>query len=340
VIDVRVLDASLEDAYGDFLRTAPGALAYHSLPYRDLLADHLDCETEYLVAVEGGEVRGVLPMMWAGPNGARVLNSLPYYGSHGGVVSADERAEAALARAYDERAADLGTAAATMVSNPFRPTPGKRAVHNLLDARISQVTPLDEHADPLECIEASARRNVRKAARAGFEIERDARELPALSRLHRENIEALGGRAKRPEFFEAVPRHLAEGRDFDVWVARRDGVVVAALLVLYFNRTVEYFTPAIAHDHRSDQPLAGILAVAMRHAAQSGHLRWNWGGTWATQDGVHRFKRKWGACDRRYEYWIQLNDESLLDESVDELRDRYGDFYVVPFSELRGDGGI
>lgn len=337
--DVLVVDAALEGAYRAFVAAADGALAFHTLAYRNLVAEQLSCETEYLVAIDGGEIRGALPLMWTGPHDARILNSLPYYGSHGGVVGADADAERALLNAYAERALDAATAAATMVSNPFRTRPATPAVHNLVDQRISQVTPLEVGRDPLDAVESSARRNVRKAERLAIQIERDAREMPALARLHRENMASIGGRAKRPDFFDAVPRHLVAGEDFDVWVARQNGAVTAALLVLLFGETVEYFTPAIDHDHRSDQPLAGILAVAMREAATAGFRRWNWGGTWTSQDRVHRFKRKWGAQDDRYQYWVQVNDEDLLDLSASELRDRYGDFYVVPYSALRVEGG-
>ena len=44
---------------------------------------------------------------------------------------------------------------------------------------------------------------------------------------------------------EPRPRHLAEGEGFELWVARREGSTIAALLTLLFNRTVEYYTPAI-----------------------------------------------------------------------------------------------
>jgi lipid II:glycine glycyltransferase (peptidoglycan interpeptide bridge formation enzyme) len=124
-----------------------------------------------------------------------------------------------------------------------------------------------------------------------------------------------------------------------VYVALLDGEVVAGLLVFLFNGTAEYFTPAVHHDHRSEQPLALLLLEAMAAAAARGCRRWNWGGTWSSQDGVYRFKRKWGARDGRYRYYVQINDESLLDAAPDELRARFGDFYVVPFSALRSSGG-
>ena len=39
-----------EEAYTDFVRSRPDGLLYHCLPYRDLLAEHLSCRPEYLLA--------------------------------------------------------------------------------------------------------------------------------------------------------------------------------------------------------------------------------------------------------------------------------------------------
>jgi hypothetical protein len=339
VIEVRPLAADEGAVWDDLLRSADGLL-YHSIGYRDLLLDHLGCEPEYLVADRDGTLEGVLPMMWSsGKVGDRVLNSLPFYGSHGGPVAKTAEAHAALLAAWDERATDGGTAAATLVANPFAKSRLPEPAHTHRDSRISQVTTLP--AEPrgeriLELIDSSARRNVRKADRAGFGIDRDANALTDLWEIHDANMAAIGGLAKPRSFFEAVPRHFRDGEDFDVWVARADGRVVAGLLVFYFNQVAEYFTPAVEHDRRPDQPLALILVDAMAHAATIGTNRWNWGGTWSTQDGVYRFKRKWGAEDGSYTYYVQVNDPSILDSSHEELRDAFPNFYVVPFSALKG----
>jgi hypothetical protein len=343
VLEVKPLSPETEPGYRDFVAKMPGALIYHSLPYRYLLVEHLNCHQEYLVAGNGGGVRGVLPLLWTGDGGGRVYNSLPFYGSHGSVLARDPEAGDALIAAYNERATAGGTLAATMVTNPFAERQPPAPVHNLTDERISQVTDLPEPPGEeealLDLVESSARRNVRKALRAGITTRTDAGRLPIVAEIHRENIEALGGLAKDPSFFEAVPRHFEAGRDFEVHVALRDDAVVAGLLVFFFNDTVEYFTPAVHHDHRSDQPLAPLLVEAMAAAARRGCRRWNWGGTWTSQDGVFRFKRKWGAREGHYRYYVQLNDESLLDASPDELRERFRHFYVVPFSALRPTGG-
>jgi lipid II:glycine glycyltransferase (peptidoglycan interpeptide bridge formation enzyme) len=112
------------------------------------------------------------------------------------------------------------------------------------------------------------------------------------------------------------------------------GQPVAALLLLYFNRTVEYYVPATLEAERVHQPTSLILFQAMQDAARAGYTRWNWGGTWLNQDGVSRFKRKWGAQDSRYRYYIKLNAAEILKRSRSELLDAYPGFYVVPFDKL------
>ncbi len=273
--------------------------------------------------------------MWAEREGRRIANSLPFYGSHGSLLAADSQARATLLEAWNDRATDADTAAATLVANPFSADGMPDPVHDLQDERINQATAL-----PPVTVESSARRNVRKAHRLGVVASRDADKMDALCRIHRANMAEIGGLAKEPDFFAAVPRHFRAGDEYDVYVARLDDKVVAALLVFWFGGVVEYFTPATEHEHRPAQPLAAILDHALADAVKRGCTWWNWGGTWLTQEGVLRFKRKWGARERRYRYFVKLNDQSLLDESPSSLRDAFPHFYAVPFSSLHSEGAV
>jgi hypothetical protein len=347
VIEVRAMAPADEAAYDAFLAARPDGLLYHSLPYRDLLVDHLGAEPEYLLALEAGEVRGALPLMWAHDRGARIANSLPYYGSNGSILAGDDAVRDALLAAWNERATDAGTAAATLVTNPFSAAVIPEPAHSLTDVRINQATELPELAgsEPgvaedaiLELVDASTRRNVRKALRLGVEAQPHAAALRELCDIHQANMADIGGLPKSWEFFASVAERFRAGEQYDVYAASLDGEVVAALLVFWHNVTAEYFTPAVAHEHRSDQPLAAILQRAMADATRRGMRWWNWGGTWESQEGVFRFKRKWGARDVRYPYFTQVNDRSLLEESPARLRERFGHFYVAPFSALEPKG--
>lgn len=327
------LTAAHSDAYRRFLLDTPESLFYQGPAYLGFLQDLLGCESETLLAMEGEAIRGVLPLMALSTPHGRILNSLPYYGSNGGVLAATEQAEQALLEAYREIATRPDTLASTLVTNPLRPHPDG-VVHTLTDRRIGQLTDLSEAVPLGERIDPSARRNVRKALSQGISVTRDASQLSRLMVMHQENMAAIGGRAKTERFFALIPEHFTEGEDYDVYVARYDGQVIAGLLVFYFNRTVEYFTPATDAAFRSLQPLPLIVWTAMGEAAARGFRWWNWGGTWTTQEGVYRFKKKWAALERPYDYYTQLNERALLEWPAARLLEQFPYFYVVPFSAL------
>ncbi len=338
-VHIEPLADGVTPDYDAFLEEQDESLLYYSSSYRAFLMDLLGCDCQYWVAREEGCVTGILPIMEVdGPFG-RVINSLPYYGSNGGVLANSKPAAEALWRQFDASAAADGVVAATVVGNPLRSDEPPPVPFDLVDERIGQFTPLtagdDLGAAVFETIDGSTRRNVRKAQKSGVVVDVDCTAIDFLEAVHRQNMADIGGKAKSPRFFSTFPRHFEPDRDFRIYVARIDGEPVAALLLFYFNRTVEYFTPVTVGVHRNSQPMALIVYQAMMDAAGRGYARWNWGGTWLTQDGVYRFKRKWGAEDRRYRYFIKVNDKSLLSRGREELLNAYPDVYVVPFDQLR-----
>jgi hypothetical protein len=343
VIVVEMLGADEENAYDAFVRASPDTLFYHSSAYRRLLRDLLAAADVTLVARDGSELRGVLPLLAIDGPAGRVLNSLPYYGSNGGIVAASPAAANALASAYDELASDATTAAATVVPNPLAKTSHPPIAHDLADERYAHFTPLPQGSEAREAlvaqIDSSARRNIAKAERGGIAVSIDHGQLERLHELHDEGIRAIGGRPKSLPFFQAVGERLAPSRDYDLWLARQGGEAVAALLVFYWNDVAEYYTPAIAHAARPHQPLAPILLEAMAASAERGIRLWNWGATWKSQESLRRFKRKWGAHETVYSYRTRLNVPDLLNWTPAEILASYPDFYVVPFSALRTAGG-
>ena len=164
-------------------------------------------------------------------------------------------------------------------------------------------------------------------------VENDAFEF--LERCHRANMEAIGGRAKSQAFFELVPRYFRPDDEFAVYVARHRGEPIAALLLFYFGKTVEYFVPAVVAAYRGLQGLPLLVFRAVSDAVARGMKLWNWGGTWHTQDGIYRFKRKWAARDLPYHYYTKVRNPAVLGASRCELAAAYPNFYVVPYSALR-----
>jgi hypothetical protein len=338
---VTPLTAELEPAYEQFLQGCEAGLLYYSLKYRAFLVDLLDATASYWVALRGDRVIGALPVMTRdGPLGA-VVNSLPYFGSHGGVLGRDPEAAHGLYRCYAAASEAPGVIAATLIGNPLAPVDESLVRFDLVDERVGQIVSLEPLRGPdpgpyWSDVDGSARRNVQKARASGITVRLDNGALDFVRTCHQANMAAVGRRSKADRFFTLIPRHFVPGTDFNIYIAERFGVPIAALLLFYYNRTVEYFTPVITAAYRSLQPMALLVYSAMVDAAVHGYTRWNFGGTWPDQHSLYRFKRKWRGIDHPYRYYTRVRDRAILVATPEELAAAYDDFYVVPYHALRG----
>jgi len=338
-LQVVPLTADREQAYSAFVEAHPAALISYTLAYRDLLVELLGCSPRYGVALRDDVVVAVMPVMSLDGDRGLVLNALPYFGSNGGPLAADAAADEALRAWFVAEAQAEGVLAATVIDNPLA-RPSASPTGDLCDVRVGHVTTLtgegEPHARIRAAIDGSARRNVAKAQRCGTRVavENDQRGLDELQSLHRRSMEAIGVQVKEPRFFAAVARIFRSGTDFDVYVARIEEEAVAALLVFYCGRTVDYYVPAVDPEYRSEQPMAAILVQAMSDAAGRGFAHWNWGGSWPSNESLQRFKAKWGGVRCEYGYATTLNDRDVLDARPEDLLAAYPGFFVVPFSYL------
>jgi CelD/BcsL family acetyltransferase involved in cellulose biosynthesis len=336
------------------LSASKHALMHYGPAYRRFLRKVLpECGAQCLLAKEAGRIAGILPSM--ARTSARfgtVVNSLPFFGSHGGPWLAESGADnhgvaRALIREFDASLAAQGAVAATIVANPLDPQDEALRAEfpaRFLDRRIGQVVrlpgPTGSKASDGEALFAKfhqkTRNAVRKAGKSGFSVSHtDSREaLDALADMHRANIAGLGGVAKPPAVFHALAQCFRYDDEYRVYVAERDGRIAAALLVLYQYRTAEYFVPASLEEFRNLQPMSLLITEAMTEAVRRGCRLWNWGGTWESQTGVHMFKARWGSEDLPYHYYISLRDPALLKCSREELLREYPYFYVAPFGAL------
>jgi hypothetical protein len=338
---VETLTAQHADSYEAFLLARPETLLYQSWRYQSLLIDLLGCRQQGLLALDAdGHVQAALPLMaMDGPFGT-VLNSLPFYGSNGALIGENQAARVELVAAYRRMLQVPGIAASTLIENPLAPGGAYGLVYDLTDERIGQVTPLpsfgDEEAALMLSFHHKTRNMVRKAEKLGVEVNVENDAMFFLVSVHEENMREIRGLAKSRRFFDALPRFFRLGQDYCLYVARLRGEMVAAVLVCFYNRTAEYYTPVVRKEHRDSQALSAAIFRAMCDASAKGYAWWNWGGTWLTQDGVYRFKRRWGTHDLPYTYFTSVHNPAVLKASRAELLAAYPSFFTVPFSALSG----
>lgn len=326
--------------FREFILKNPNTLIYSEPRFLELTSHHLGSNCAWLVSRYEGKITGLLPYLVKGGPLGPAFNSLAYYGSNGGVIQTENElnTKIGLVNAFYTLAANSKAVSATIISNPLEKDTSfydLHAGHDYSDERIGQITHLPSSIENLiNSFDDPRPRNIRRAQKEGVVVKRDTENaLNFLYNTHVDNMSVIGGIAKKHDFFEAIPSKMLN-EDWAVFTASLSGKPIAALLLFYFNRTVEYFTPVIIDSYRNTQALSLIIYEAMCDAIQRGFSNWNWGGTWPTQDGVYDFKKRWGTSNYRYAYFTRVFNTKLINSNPAYLLEHYHGFYLLPFKNL------
>jgi hypothetical protein len=328
-----------------------GASIYQTKNFLSFLQHVTKTEPYCLMAIEDGKIIGFI--YWLEKHHSSygtVVNSLPWYGSYGGCALAepdDHQTREALVKAYASHLQGIRDLLSTVtILSPFESrhlnTYQSCLPSSLLETRNCQITKLPPYSCQLETelmqiFDSAKRRAVKKSLRQGFTfaVVDDEQSWKFLAETHQENIAAIGGKVKPATHFEALRHYLPPERR-ELTVALVAGRPVAALLLLLHHKTIEYVTPVIVHDYRPLQPLSYLIWHGMLCAIRRGYKWWNWGGTWRSQQSLHRFKAGWGSMDVPYYYIIQAADHLpyQLGKEKTDLLEAFPWFYLYPFYQL------
>lgn len=326
----------------DHLLTLESTLIFNTTKYLNVLEAFLEDEPKIAMIKQDDKLLAAIPFMEKDGALGRVINSLPFYGSNGGVVGVNPEQKKALLTAFETHVKTQSEiAAATLITDPLVDPEGYHLSADFKDERIGQFTRLDDldHENLDEAVMAlfhsKTRNMVRKGLKSEISVVKDNGQKSFLIDTHQDNMHAIGGIAKPKAFFDHLFGTLTEDDDYQIHIALMDGKPVAGLLTLLHKPTVEYYTPVVVADYRTYQPLSVIIFEAMKACVKQGYNCWNWGGTWASQESVYRFKNRWGATDKPYYYYSYLNNKEILNASPETLLSEYPYYFVLPFSELR-----
>jgi len=352
--DVRILSEDDEEKYTDLLQNCREAMFNHSIPYRNLLSDFLSCEPYYIIAVEDGEVIGAIPaFLKKNAKLGNILNSLPFFGSHGGVLvrsACDDNKKAKIKKlllnGFNALAKEKDCILSTIITSPFDLDTSiyeSTLSYKFKDKRVAQITEFRNDINDVEqeilynIIEPRNRSTVRRPPKHGVTLEFSSDFRP-LFEMHKENMSSKGGNVKPMSFFQKVHALMGE-KDYDLMYARKEGEIIAGLLVFFFKDTVEYYTPALRYECSIEQGTSFLIYEGMKKAITSGYKYWNFGGTSESQQSLHRFKAGWGSRDYPYYYYIlQYRDiNHILRMKSQDITEEYKWFYVLPFRELKNE---
>lgn len=315
-----------------------GGLVYYSAEYGRFLQSLLRAESRYLGSGPDHEITALLPMMTTeGPSG-RVMNALPFFGSHGApiVKSGSGTSATDLLRHVEDGIRSGLWNSVTVVENPLSPL-SHEEVRRLqflkpVDDRVSQITHRNTMSpDSLESLISLFHSKMRNAIRKGALSRQEVRlgdsenEWEFLIRHHQRSIIELGGVPKDDEVFRCLRQTL--GGKLRLHCGYVGETIVAALLTIRYGKSTEYFVPVVEPNWRSQQVLPHLIANVMFQDFRDGVDCWNWGGTWRDQPGVLQFKSRFSATNRAYRYFNWCDGE-IQRLSANEIRTNYRYWYV------------
>ena len=336
---IKDFTEEFELEYENFIINHENSMMYHSIKYFQFLKGLIGAKPLCIVSRNDQKIDGVLPIMYKDGEFGRVLNSLPYYGSNGSILASSEKATHIILEFYNKIINETKIASSTIITNPL----DKNSIYDKIDfnhkdCRIGQFTDikfLENHREHLsKKIHYKTRNVIRKALKHNVEVVVDNSKLNLLYRLHKDNMESIGGMAKEIEIINQITNTYQENKNYKVYVAVYENQIVAGLLVFSFKETVEYYMPVINSKFRNLQALSLLIFEAMTDASIAGFKNWNWGGTWESQKGVYSFKKKWGTLDKNYYYLTKVNNNDIYKLDEYTLLEEYPNFFVIPFKNL------
>ena len=87
----KIVDNIDTPQYEKFLNCHTNSTFYHSKKHLDFLEKILACKSKFIIIKDKNEMKGVLPFFLKKTKYGSVVNSLPFFGSYGGLIAKDDK---------------------------------------------------------------------------------------------------------------------------------------------------------------------------------------------------------------------------------------------------------
>ena len=165
-----------------------------------------------------------------------------------------------------------------------------------------------------------------------FSQQNDSETINWMQSVHQKSIMKLNGKFKTIEVFNTLLMNFPSPKRSRIFLCKLNDKNVAAVLVLLYKKTVEYFTPVIEEEYKHTQLLSSLIYEAMLNLSEEGYELWNWGGTWESQGGVYRFKDRFGSFTVPYRYFSKIENQSIKEVDRVSLSTDFNFFYAFKFN--------
>lgn len=326
--------------YDEFINNISSTF-YQSSKHLKFLEQILKINAKFIIAKDNDDLVGVMPILCKESKLGMVINSLPFFGSYGGVMSEKIEAKKNILNFLNEYNKEMDVLSSVIISNPFESTDIYEKYFKFTDKneRLVQCIHLKNHTekDLWENFEQRVRRAIRKAEKNSVTTEYSEPTEVLLDDFynhHVKNISAKNGTVKPNEFFRCVKENFKIKEDYDILTAKYQSKPIAYLLVFYFKSFTEYYMPAYDVEKSNLQGTSLLIWESIKKALSKKMKFYNFGGTHMKQDSLYNFKKGWGTNDFQYNYYIYSNIDRLEEIGKEDLKTNFNYFYVYNYNKI------
>lgn len=272
---------------------------FHLTAWKKSIEEVFHYRPMYLLASEGGTIRGVLPLFLVKSLiVGKVLISSPF-AVYGGILADSAEVRDALAQSVKQLGESLDVEYIELRNAYAEQCAGLARLEGYVAFK-QRLSP--DEAALLESIPRKTRRMVRKSLESALTTRRET-VSPAFEDLYSRNLRRLGTPNFPSRHFAALARHFGEAVDIREVV--HSGRVIAAVMTFYFRDQVLPYYGASDPTFNSLAPNNYMYFDLMRWAGQNGYALFDFGRS-KEVSGSHDFKAHWGMEEVKLPYEVVL----------------------------------
>jgi len=340
-MEVELLEQGDEIEYVEFLSNCEYSMAQHTLGWRNIVEELLKDKSYYFIAKENGEIVGVLPAFVKENPIGNIMNSIPFAGGYGGVVTRyNIRDKENIYKAlFDEMVYYAKEKECILISISTPPFSMDLDLYMALfkpDYILPNFIQYIDLEKPVN-YKRDIRRKIKKAIEMGIVITEDDNpsNLQTFYEIYKKRMIQLGGEMYPPHFFEIVKKNANANSKFLFAVYERK--IISGILLIYNNKIIDDFIAVMDMDYSFTEANSLMIDYAINWSRKSGFKYWNWQSLPAKESGAYKFKARWGSMDGEHYYLTKVLDDltALKKCSIEEMRREYEWYFVIPYDQQK-----
>jgi FemAB-related protein (PEP-CTERM system-associated) len=290
--------------WDDFVAGVPEGSLFHLIGWKNAVERTYGHKSHYIMAMEGDEIRGILPLIEMKSRlFGHSLVSVPY-GVYGGIAACDAEAHETLTKSA-EMLADLMKVDYLELRNvsgqSYRPENRQAGAtdHQVQlakwfskDLYVTFRKPiLPTVAENMNAIPRKQRAMVRKGEKSGLESRiGGVEDLAQFYAIYARNVRDLGSPVYPPAFFRSLMENFSDSFILSVW---KDGTMVAGVLTFVFKGILMPYYGGGRRGYFDYAVNDFMYWELMKYGCENGFTTFDFGRS-KRDVGSYRFKKHWG----------------------------------------------